>query len=62
MRRQRIKSPISVVTIKRVIAAAGKAGMTITTLEVRPDGSIVVGAGGHANDDGDIFEKWADQL
>ncbi len=61
MRRQRIKSPISVVDIKRVIAAVGKAGMSVATLEVRPDGAIVVTAA--ANDDQvDVFTQWADRL
>ncbi|WP_375428210.1 hypothetical protein [uncultured Sphingomonas sp.] len=61
VRRQRIKSPISVVDIKRVIAAVGKAGMSVATLEVRPDGAIVVTAA--ANDDQvDVFTQWADRL
>lgn len=63
VRRQRIKSPISVAAIKRVIAAAGKAGITVATLEIRPDGSIVIGSTRAANDDRlDVFEQWASRL
>ena len=62
MRRQRSKSPVNVTIIKRVIAVAGKSGMTVTSLEVRPDGSIVVCSGPAANDDQDVFAAWADKL
>lgn len=63
MRRQRVKSPISVTTIKRVLAAAYAAGMRVISLEVRPDGTILIGAIGAANDDDvDVFDLWADRL
>lgn len=43
MRRQRIKSLFSVVAIKRVIAVAAKAGLSVNSLEVRADGTIGLG-------------------
>lgn len=62
VRRQRIKSPISVVAIKRVLAAVGKAGMSAISLEVRPDGAIVVGTAAANDDQVDVFAQWADRL
>lgn len=63
VRRQRLKSPVSVVDIKRVVKAATVAGLPVSSLEVRPDGTIVLGTTGPANDDSeDVFAKWADRL
>lgn len=62
VRRQRLKSPVSVVDIKRVLKAANVAGLPVSSLEVRPDGTIVLGTTGPANDDEDVFAKWADRL
>jgi hypothetical protein len=64
VRRARIKSSVSVVTIKRVIAAAQKAGMTVGGLEVRPDGAVRVTAIAAEADRSvpDIFAEWADRL
>lgn len=63
VRRKRIKSPISVVDIKRTLAAVQKAGLPITTLDVRPDGSIRVEVlAGAVRPVTDVFEEWADRL
>ncbi len=63
VRRQRLKSPVSVVDIKRLVKAATVAGLPVSSLEVRPDGTIVLSTTGPANDDGeDVFAKWADRL
>lgn len=63
VRRRQLKSVISVVSIKRVVKAASVAGLPVSSLEVRPDGTIVLGTTGPANDDGeDVFAKWADRL
>lgn len=63
VRRKRVKSPISVVDIKRTIAAVQKAGLPIATLDVRPDGSIRVEvSAGAAHTAVDVFEEWADRL
>lgn len=63
VRRKRIKSPISVIDIKRTLAAVQKAGLPIATLDVRPDGSIRVEIStGTANTAVNVFEEWADRL
>ena len=63
VRRQRQKSPVSMVDIKRFVKAASGAGLSIRSLEVRPDGSIVLGTIGPADDEGeDVFARWADRL
>jgi hypothetical protein len=63
VRRKRIKSPISVVDIKRTRAAVQKAGLPIATLDVRPNGSIRVEVlAGAVRPVADVFEEWADRL
>lgn len=61
VRRKRVRSPISVTTIKRVIGAV-KAGPPVGVFEVWSDGTIVVRSG-HANADvTDVFDTWASRL
>ncbi|WP_298686577.1 hypothetical protein [uncultured Sphingomonas sp.] len=63
MRHARINSPISVVTIKRVVAAAKKAGMVIGELEVRADGTIrIVAPASAERQSADVFAEWASRL
>lgn len=63
VRRKRVKSPVSVVDIKRAIAAVQKAGLPVGTLDVRPDGTIRVGiSAGVAIPVEDVFAEWADRL
>ncbi|MGJ3628143.1 hypothetical protein AB5I41_16425 [Sphingomonas sp. MMS24-JH45] len=46
MRVSRKKSPISVAAVRRVLDAASKAGSTVAHVEVQPDGTIRLSAGG----------------
>lgn len=68
MRSLRIKSPVSVTTIKRAIAAVKMAGVEVASVEVSPDGTIRVLSSpaeveaGSAKEGDDIFEKWAARL
>ena len=63
VRRQRLKSPVSVTEIKRILKAAAAGGLLVGTLEVKPDGTILVKAEPTAdNDADDVFAKWADRL
>lgn len=55
--RPRTKSPISAVAINRVISAVKKAGLPVATVEVRSDGSLVIGT--ITSDDKDDFERWS---
>lgn len=63
VRHKRVKSPVSVVDIKRAIAAVQRAGLPVATLDVRPDGVIRVGiSAGIATSAEDVFAEWADRL
>ena len=65
VRRKRLDTPVSVTPIKRTIAAAIKSGVSVSSLEVRPDGSFVLTTAQPIPAPSpaiDVFEQWADSL
>ena len=57
--RRRNRSDVGSVLIRRVLKTATAAGMRIASLEVGPDGSILVGAEPTATGGEDMFDRWA---
>lgn len=65
VRRKRIDTPVRVVPLKRAIAAAAKAGLSVNSIEVRLDGTIVLLTGqpvAAPQAPADVFAQWADRL
>lgn len=63
MRRSRIKSPISKITISRVITAALNAGLPIGGVEVWPDGKMRITTSDLSElQSEDLFVEWAGRL
>lgn len=63
VRRERLKSSFSAVNVKRAVKAVSTAGLPVDSVEIRPDGTIVLATTRPANDGGnDVFEAWADRL
>jgi hypothetical protein len=62
----RKKSPISAAAVRRVLDAASKAGFTVAHVEVQPDGTIRLSAGGSLEPvpptPNDIFSEWEARL
>ncbi|KQN88862.1 hypothetical protein ASE90_18465 [Sphingomonas sp. Leaf67] len=66
VRVSRKKSPISVTAVRRVLDAASKAGFIVAHVEVQPDGTIRLSAGGSHESvpptPNDIFSDWESRL
>ncbi len=66
VRVSRKKSPISVAAVRRVLDAASKAGFIVAHVEVEPDGTIRLSAGGSPEPvpptADDIFSAWESRL
>jgi hypothetical protein len=66
VRVSRKKSPISVAAVRRILDAASKAGFTVAHVEVQPDGTIRLSAGGSpepvSQTADDIFSAWESRL
>lgn len=56
------KSHVSKVSVRRLLDVARKEGLTANSLEVRPDGTILVNTGPAQVSEDDLFAKWVDRL
>ncbi len=66
VRVSRKKSPINAAAVRRLLDAASKAGFTVAHVEVQPDGTIRLSAGGAPEPVSptvdDIFNAWESRL
>lgn len=65
VRKKRINTPVHATAIRRLIDAATKAGLAVTTIQASPDGTIVLSTDKRTEPPDrakDVFLEWVDRL